>query len=240
MSSSQKILLVLGAGKNIGQSVAKKFKDAGYKVALVSRSAHDKYAPETGYLELRGDLANSASIPGIFEDIKAAFGGSPNVVVYNAAALTPPDDPSNFFSIPTRSFESDLTVMNTSAFVAAREAIAGFETLGSDTRKSFIYTGTRLAAVTSPWPLFATLGTGKSAASYWIGSASEFFNKKEYKFYYADERTSDGHGVSLEALSGEEAAKFYLDLAEGKQNPPWYATFVRGKGYVYFPESSRI
>lgn len=58
-------------------------------------------------------------------------------------------------------------------------------------------------------------------------------------FYYADERNSEGGGVPLDKLSGVGAGGFYWELAEKKQDIPWFATFVAGKGYVHFPNSSR-
>lgn len=59
------------------------------------------------------------------------------------------------------------------------------------------------------------------------------------RFYFADERTADGNSLSLKELSGPGAAEFYLGLAEGDKEIPWHATFVAGKGYVHFPESTR-
>jgi hypothetical protein len=61
-----------------------------------------------------------------------------------------------------------------------------------------------------------------------------------YRFYFADERTTDGKSLSLGELSGPGAAEFYLQLAEGENEIPWYATFVSGKGYIHFPNSTRM
>ncbi|KAM0433392.1 hypothetical protein ACHAPT_004270 [Fusarium lateritium] len=239
MSSQAKILLILGAGKNIGQGVANKFRSAGYRVALVSRSAEDRKTNPDGDLTLRADLSDPSSVPGIFGAVKEQLGGPPNVVVYNAATLTPPTDLQNPFTVPVEAFEKDLNVLNTSAYVAAREAVSGFEATSADITRAFIYTGNGLAGATAPVPLLVDLGTGKSAASYWIGSASGFYKDKGYKFYYADERNAEGGGVPLDQLSGKAAGEFYWKLAEEKQDIPWFATFVPGKGYVHFPNSSR-
>ncbi|KAI5459032.1 hypothetical protein BGZ63DRAFT_361000 [Mariannaea sp. PMI_226] len=239
MSPQSKILLVLGAGKNIGQGVADKFRSAGYRVALVSRSAnHGEKTPE-GDLTLRADLSDVSSVPPVFAEVKKAFGGPPSVVVYNAATLTAPEDPENLFTVPIEKFEQNLVVLNTSPYIAAREAISGFETLDKDTPKAFIYTGNLLAGRTQPVPLYVVLGTGKSAASYWIGSASGIYKDKGYKFYFADERSPEGQGVPSGKLSGKAAGDFYWQLSEEENDIPWFATFVAGKGYVYFPESSR-
>jgi hypothetical protein len=55
---------------------------------------------------------------------------------------------------------------------------------------------------------------------------------KVNRFYYADERKSDGGFISQE-ISGENHGKFYLKLAEGAPGVPWDATFV-GSEYVDF------
>ncbi|KAK5991478.1 hypothetical protein PT974_09761 [Cladobotryum mycophilum] len=216
--AATKILLVLGAGKNIGQHIAQGFKAAGYKIALVSRSAADNETTPEGYLTLKGDLTQPS--------------------IYNAAAVSQPADQQNHFSIPIKDLDADLAVNHTSAYVAAGQAVAGFDTLPKDTPKVFIYTGNLLAAVTKPVPFFTSLGIGKSAASYWIGASSQLYKDKGYKFYFADERTETGDPVG-NAISGPAAAEFYVELADDKKEVPWFATFVPGKGYVDFPDSKR-
>lgn len=177
--ASQKILLVLGAGSNIGQSLTECFKSAGYSIAVVSRSAPTGASDEV--VQIQADLADHRSIASIFETVKAKLGAHPTVVVYNAAALTVPSDMSNIFTVPIEDFERDMAVMNTSAYVAAREAVAGFEASAGDAPKAFIYTGNIFGAVTRPIPRVVTLGTGKSAAGFWLGVAGATFKEKGYK-----------------------------------------------------------
>jgi len=196
--STQKILLVLGAGPNIGQNLATHFSAAGYAVALVSRNgsaAHDSTTTtNTGNpaststappLHLRADLSDPSCVPAIFATVRATLGGPPTVVVYNAAALTPPTDPENLFTVPLGRLESDMAVMNTSAYVAAGQAVDGFVAADSGTNdnapKAFIYTGAILAAVALPESRLVTLGSGKSAASYWVGAASEAFKGRGFR-----------------------------------------------------------
>lgn len=52
-------------------------------------------------------------------------------------------------------------------------------------------------------------------------------------FIYADERNADGSMKGM-SLDGEAHAQFFADLANGKEEVPWHATFVKGKGYVTF------
>jgi len=234
-----KVLLVLGAGKNIGESLAHSFKAAGYKIVLVSRSAADGQTTSEGYLTLKADLSKPATIPSLFESVKAKLGGPPTVVVYNAASLPAPTDPTNPFTIPIESLESGLALMNTSAYIAAREAVAGFDSLPKDAPKAFLYTGNALAAITVPVVPYVSLGIGKSTASYWIGAASQIYKEKGYKFFFPDERTASGAPVGGD-VSGSAAASFYLKLVEEENDIPWFATFVDGKGFVDFPDSRRV
>lgn len=52
-------------------------------------------------------------------------------------------------------------------------------------------------------------------------------------FYYADERTETGDPVFGD-VDGDAHGDFFLQLAEKKEQGPWEATFVKGKGYVKF------
>ncbi|KAL7906235.1 hypothetical protein GGI35DRAFT_459121 [Trichoderma velutinum] len=234
--ASKGIALILGAGSNVGQALSSTFSQAGYKVALVSRSA--KESSSATEVSIAADLTNPDSIPPIFDSVRKSLGADPNVVIYNAAALTPPSDQTNPFTIDIAKFESDLRLMNTSAYVAAREAVAGFEKLDKSLPKSFIYTGNWLNAVTMSSPIYTTLGSGKSAAASWIGAASVHYKEKGYGFYFADERTPEGKAVGG-AISGPAHAEVYLQLADGKVDAPWHTTFVLGKGIVDFPETRK-
>ena len=79
--SASKILLVLGAGGNVGASVASLFAQNGYKIALAARSLQDT-VNEDGHLHIQADLANADSVESAFDKVTAKF-GPPNVVVYN-------------------------------------------------------------------------------------------------------------------------------------------------------------
>lgn len=83
------------------------------------------------------------------------------------------------FSAPLPQFESDLALNVTSVFVAAQEAIAGFEELPKETPKSFIYTGNRLNI--EPMPVLLSLGVGKSAGAHLMQAASMTYGAKGFK-----------------------------------------------------------
>lgn len=78
---SKQIILILGAGSNVGLSVAKKFAADGYEVALAARNMTDGTSPE-GFKTFQADLSERASVSGVFAKLEASL-GVPNVVVYN-------------------------------------------------------------------------------------------------------------------------------------------------------------
>lgn len=75
------IILILGAGSNVGQSVAKKFAAEGYDVALAARSLKDGTSAE-GFRTFQADFSERTSVPDVFAKVEATL-GAPNVVVYN-------------------------------------------------------------------------------------------------------------------------------------------------------------
>jgi NAD(P)-dependent dehydrogenase (short-subunit alcohol dehydrogenase family) len=80
MPSDTPVLLVLGAGPNIGASVAKQFAADGYKVVLTSRKPPTEQ--EGSYSYVQGDLSQSKSVDTIFSEVRKLY-GDPSVVVYN-------------------------------------------------------------------------------------------------------------------------------------------------------------
>jgi NAD(P)-dependent dehydrogenase (short-subunit alcohol dehydrogenase family) len=178
--SSKPVLLILGAGANVGKALSARFSAAGYSVALAARSIADGPTSD-GHLGIQVDLSDPSSIPSVFATVKKALGSSPSTIIYNAASASPPPKADNIFSLPLEALEKDLNVMNVSPFAAAREAVAGFDTLPKDTKKAFIYTGNCLNRTILPVPSLVALGVGKSAAAYWVGLASGSFAAKGYK-----------------------------------------------------------
>ena len=85
MSASSKVLLVLGAGGNIGASVASLFAQNGYKIALAARRLQDGIN-EDGNLHIQADFSHADSVESAFDKVSAQF-GPPNVVVYNGASI---------------------------------------------------------------------------------------------------------------------------------------------------------
>lgn len=164
------VILILGAGPRIGASVAEKFSSNGYKIAIASRSGNDTET-DKGFLSLKADFTKPDSIPALFGTVKTKFNTAPSVVVYNAAALTNPPDKDSIFSVSAESVTLDLNVNTISPYVAAQQAVNGWEMLPKETKKTFIYTGNIINVSVVPIPLMLDLGMGKSASAFWIGLA---------------------------------------------------------------------
>ena len=81
MPGTSPVILILGAGPNIGQAVARTFASRGYKVALAARSV-DEADNTDNQLNITSDFANSDDVVNAFNKVKKVF-GIPSVVVYN-------------------------------------------------------------------------------------------------------------------------------------------------------------
>lgn len=80
------VVLILGAGANIGRLSAMAFKAAGFKIAIASRSLTDG-VNDDGWLTLCLDLGISHDIQSVFDKVKLHFDQAPNVVIYNGQPL---------------------------------------------------------------------------------------------------------------------------------------------------------
>jgi len=95
------------------------------------------------------------------------------------AAAGKANPPSNPLSAPLADFSEALNVNTTSAFVAAQQAVLGFEQLPASASKTFIFTGNALnTTVMAPLMLG---GIGKSATAHMIHSAAAAYADKGYK-----------------------------------------------------------
>lgn len=178
--AANKIVLILGAGPRIGAAVAEKFASNGYKVAVASRSGSSSKTAK-GFLSLKADFTKPDSIPALFDAVKTEFHTSPSVVVYNAASFTNPPDKDSIFSITAESVAADLNVNTISPYVAAQQAVKGWETLPKEAKKTFIYTGNILNVSIVPVPMMLNGGMGKSASAFWIGVADATHSAQGYR-----------------------------------------------------------
>lgn len=225
---SRPVALILGAGANIGQGTADAFLVEGYSVALVSRKPDNtRTAPNT--IKIAGNLSKPESVREIFAKAEEQL-GIPEVVVYSAAAFT-----ANYkldpLSLSFEHFSRDMNIKTYSAYVAMQESVKSFAQLPEAAFKTFIYTGNLLNEATMAGLM--ALGTGKTATAHVIETAAAAYQDRTLKFYYADERLSDGTPPFMN-IDGEAHGKLYVELAGHKKQGPWQQTFVKGEGYRSF------
>jgi NAD(P)-dependent dehydrogenase (short-subunit alcohol dehydrogenase family) len=81
MAAKSPVILILGYGANIGQSVARKFSSQGYKVAVAARSVKEADSTDS-QLNIPSDFTKTNEVVNAFDKVKKEF-GIPSVVVYN-------------------------------------------------------------------------------------------------------------------------------------------------------------
>lgn len=90
MPRTSPVILILGAGPNIGQHVARVFAAKGYRVALAARRA--KEADNTpNEVHIPSDFSDPNSVVDVFSKVKTLL-GIPSVVVYNGQSTQPVTD----------------------------------------------------------------------------------------------------------------------------------------------------
>ena len=87
MTANTPIILILGAGPNIGQAVARMFASKGYKVALAARSVKEADNSDN-LLNIPSDFSKTEDVVNAFDQTKKTF-GIPSVVVYNGEPPSP-------------------------------------------------------------------------------------------------------------------------------------------------------
>lgn len=81
LSLKMSIVLILGAGANVGKSVAQKFASKGFKVAIASRTLTPEIQ-KLADISIKADFSNPATIKPLFDKVKSEI-GTPSVVIYN-------------------------------------------------------------------------------------------------------------------------------------------------------------
>ncbi|KAI5481568.1 hypothetical protein MNV49_002794 [Pseudohyphozyma bogoriensis] len=223
-----KVIFILGGGPKIGASLAQKFAQEGYKVAIAARSAADGLSPE-GYLNVKLDLSKPHLVKGAFEKVTSTFGVPPSVVAYNAYGHHYDTDPLGL------SLDEMILSLNTniaSAYAAAQLSVASLDKLGPD-GLTYIFTGNALSFPGFRDTNLMCLGVGKSGAAHFVELAALHYGSRGARFYYADERTDEG-APSYGGTDGPAHAKLYFDLAQKKEQGECLITFTKEKGITKF------
>lgn len=156
---NKKLCVVVGVGPGVGLAVARRFGREGFLLALIARRAEviAAYVDDLGKEGIEAhafaaDAGDTAALIQAFVQIKAEI-GTPDVVVYNAAAMTP-DKPAELN--PDR-VAADFRVNVVGALVCAQQVIPSMRT---QQRGTILVTGGGLAL--SPETEYASLAIGKA------------------------------------------------------------------------------
>lgn len=93
--------------------------------------------------------------------------------------------PEGPLSLSLEQVETDLKVNITSLYAAAAEAVTGFETLPANVSKTFVFIGNKQSHGFI-FPPMISLGMGKAAAAYLVGSAAVAYSKKGFKYVFVN------------------------------------------------------
>ena len=112
--------LIVGAGRGLSASLARRFAGAGLRVALAARDA-SKLAPlctETGASAFACDAQDEAQVARLFEAVERQM-GVPDVVAYNASARAR----GPFTTLAAEDVRRTLIVSAFGAFLVAQRAV---------------------------------------------------------------------------------------------------------------------
>jgi NAD(P)-dependent dehydrogenase (short-subunit alcohol dehydrogenase family) len=191
--------LILGAGSNIGQSLATLLKQKGYAVAVGSRNPDFDHVKKEGFFPVRVDVSKPESIKDAFATVNAEL-GPPNLVVYNgnysiflnrpglifihkltAAVFKAPPDPTDPLSLPLENFK-EAVFIGLGVFVAAQQALPGFRSAThKDSTKTFIVTGNLLPFIPPTSHSYFGLDTQKSIQARLVDLFSSVYSKEDIR-----------------------------------------------------------
>ncbi|MCA1055877.1 SDR family oxidoreductase [Rossellomorea aquimaris] len=155
-----KTIVIIGAGKGISYQAAKRYGQKGFNVALISRTSQSLKELEKELAEFgvnvkgfQGDVSSQASLQQALSSVRAEFGDTIDVLLYNAASIRP----GNPSTIRREDFLYDFQVNAAGALAAVQEALPFLHDEGA----SILLTGGGLAL--NPYAEYASLSVGKAA-----------------------------------------------------------------------------
>ncbi|KAJ7575545.1 hypothetical protein C8J56DRAFT_1007644 [Mycena floridula] len=214
---SHLVAFILGAGSNVGTSVAATLKSHGYRVALGSRNPDFDPVRAEGFFPVRVDVSKTDSIIKAFAAVNKDL-GPPNVVIYNAATLTLPPDPADPLSLSVEKYVESVDFI-TGAYTSAQQALKGFRSeIHKNSPKAFINTGNLLPFVKPERPQVVGLGSAKVAQAYLVHLFFEAYAKEGIRFHYAFLVAADGTKAYWRLISSEHPENWdYRFTKDGKK-----------------------
>jgi short-subunit dehydrogenase len=153
-------LLLVGAGHGLGEAVARRFAEGGYRVTLLARSADRLGELADGLADTGADIdtmtADASDPEGLGARMRDLYTeqGAPGVIVYSAVMGVPDQLLSSTVAHLTTAYAVDVI----GAVVVAQSAVASMRAAGFGT---ILFTGGGFADY--PVPALATISLGKAA-----------------------------------------------------------------------------
>jgi NAD(P)-dependent dehydrogenase (short-subunit alcohol dehydrogenase family) len=124
MSVEQKVAVVTGASRGLGEGIANAFRDQGYRVVGTSRSIEPSDDPD--YLTVAGDIGDPATGKKVIEEALSRF-GRVDTLVNNAGIFIP----NEFTKYTSRQFEDLLSTNLNGFFYITQQAVGAMVRQGS-------------------------------------------------------------------------------------------------------------
>ncbi|MEC0091005.1 SDR family NAD(P)-dependent oxidoreductase [Paenibacillus macquariensis] len=156
---SKPLLVIVGAGNGVSAGVARKFGANGFRVVLVARNQQslNQYTSELAEhnveaYSITADASDCHSITNAFDQITQKF-GTPEVLVYNAAAISQSDP----LTLTETELQEDFKVNVSGALTSAQQVIPAFI---EQNKGTLLFTGGGFAV--APSAKYTSLSIGKA------------------------------------------------------------------------------
>ena len=214
-----KSALIVGTGPGLGASLARTFSEAGYQVAVASRSAEkiQTLCDEHDVKHIACDVSDLSSIEAMYAEMDATL-GAPEVVVFNASARTR----GPVAELDLESVRSTLEVNALGALAVAQGAAQRMLKAGHGT---MLFTGA--SAGVKGYAQSAPFAMGKFAMRGMCQSLSRELAPKNIHVAYVvidgliyNEARGNTYADREVTLNPDEIAHSYLALAQ-QHNSAW-------------------
>jgi short-subunit dehydrogenase len=206
-------LLLVGAGPGLGEAVARRFAEGGYRLTLVARSTDSLHRLADDLADTGADIHTTEADASDPEDLGARLSvlyrgsGAPGLIVYNAVMGAP----DHLLSASVAHLQTAYAVDVISAIVVTQVAAPAMRAAGFGT---ILVTGGGFAD--HPIPALATVSLGKAA----LRSAATMLGAdlKDEGIRVAT-LTIDGQIAADTAFAPERIAERYWDVVHSDE--PW-------------------
>jgi NAD(P)-dependent dehydrogenase (short-subunit alcohol dehydrogenase family) len=194
---AKEVALIVGVGPGLGASLARRFAQGGFAVAVAARDAGRlrTLAQEVGGRAYACDAADAASVERLFKEVERDL-GAPGVAIYNAGAYAP----GAVLEIEAAEFERCWRILCLGGFLVGQGAARGMAAAG---RGTILFTGA--TASMRGGAGFANLAVGK-------------FGLRAVAQSMARELGPKGIHVAHVIIDGQIRSERYAHLE--KQRPP--------------------